>query len=75
MEMITMRISRTRYYVFRDGGREVWCGSGKTLHFKPVAKLGDTQLKSYATEAMAERAMKLTDYEDYEIRARRESVR
>lgn len=75
MEMITMRISRTRFYVFREGGREVWCGSGKQLRFKPAANLGETQLKSYATRQMAERAMELTDYDDYEIREMRESVR
>jgi len=45
-------IERERWIVLRDG-TEVFCGLARQYHFKPIAELGNTALKTYLSKNKA----------------------
>lgn len=49
-----MKIQRKRYVIMRNNRSEIWCGLAQNYHFKPINDIGDTQIKSYSSEAKAE---------------------
>lgn len=49
-----MEITRKRYVVMRKNRTEIWCGWGRTFHFKHIDQIGETEIKTYRTRKKAE---------------------
>lgn len=48
---LKIKIQRTRYVVMRNNRTEIWCGLAKNFYFKPIQEIGNTSIKTYASEA------------------------
>lgn len=60
------KIQRTRYVVMRNNRTEIWCGLAKNFYFKPIQEIGNTSIKTYASEAKAQSSCSSWD-KDYEV--------
>ena len=48
-----MKIQRTRYVITRNNNTEIFCGLARHYEFKKIDEIGNTAIKTYASETKA----------------------
>lgn len=63
-----MEIKRKRYIITRNNHTEIFCGLARDYKFKNINDIGDTAIKTYASESKARASFKNSwRYPDFEI--------
>lgn len=65
-----MKIQRKRYIITRNNNTQIFCGLARMYEFKSITDIGNTAIKTYASEKKAkasfENSWKCIDF-DYNI--------
>ena len=48
-----MKIERKRWVIMRNNRSEIFCGLARNYCFKPIDNIGNTAIKTYASEGTA----------------------
>lgn len=65
--MIYLIVQRNRFAIIRNNRTEIWGGLHQAFKFYPIEKAQTCQLKTYATQTMAEYAKQFIRESDCEV--------